>query len=348
MRVRSKKTKPALAFPVLLILLVVLAVAVIFLILRNTPGDAEVEKAESGTANELPYSFRAEDGSGKLSDFQVATAVAFTDEHVSSEPYVAVEGFHLKENARGLLFDLETNRPVFAEGIYDRLYPASLVKIMTGLLVIEQADLGTEVTMTESDLDLETDAQVSDLAVGDRLTVEKLLNILLVYSANDAALALARTVAGSQEAFVEMMNARAKELGMTGTHFSNPHGLHDENTYTTPYDVYLMLQAAYENEKFREISSRASYLVEAVSAEGEAISYLLYSTDQFLTGIHSLPGGISIQASKTGTTLEAGSCLALAVQDDYGKSYIALLMKEASHDDLYEEMHALLGLVNNS
>ena len=106
-------------------------------------------------------------------------------------------------------------------------------------------------------------AQSSGLQVGDTLTCDQLLHIMLVYSGNDAALALARTVSGSVSAFVDIMNKEAQRIGMTGTSYVNPTGLHDDNHYTTPYDIYLIMNTIQnEYPELNEISQQSQYIVE--------------------------------------------------------------------------------------
>ena len=290
-----------------------------------------------------PFSFRVEDGTGKLSDFALESAEPFTADLVVSEPNVRMGDFSLTGwNTRGLLFNLESREPMYASGIYDRIYPASITKVMTAILVLEWGELGAEVTMEEQDFALETAAQKTGLKAGDTLTVEQLLHCLLVYSGNDAAMALARTVSGTVERFVEQMNTKAHALGMTGTHFVNPHGLHDEEHYTTLYDIYLMMQEAGRYEEFSTISRRDMSLIEAKTESGDTRTLALYATDLYLAGTVALPGGLTILASKTGSTSSAGYCLSLIVQDRYGIPYVAVVTGAPSQDELYTNMTAML------
>jgi len=293
-----------------------------------------------------PYQIDHENDTSRLSAFALQSLTGTGTDLVASEAEEGSDKLSLSEGTeRALLFNLDDKSAVFAHGIYDRVYPASLTKIMTALVCLENASMSATVTMQDSDFDLDTDAQQSQLDSGDTLTMEDLMKLLLVYSANEAAMAIARTVAGSTEAFVAKMNEKAAELGMTGTHFVNPTGLHDDDHYTTPYDIYLMMNAAYQHPEFAQMASIDSLEVSVTGTEGES-TFTEESTDEYLTGIYSLPQNITIMASKTGTTDEAGSCLALIVQNGYGVSYCAIVTGASDKDTLYGDMSSLLSLVN--
>lgn len=145
-------------------------------------------------------------------------------------------------------------------------YPASLVKIMTGLIVAEQGNLDDKVTVTQEVLDLLPYGSLSvDLLAGEILTLEDLLYCILVESANDASLVAAAHVCGSVDSFVERMNAYAAELGCTNTNFTNVHGIHDEFQLTTARDMARILSVAAENETFMAAFSTVNYTVPATN-----------------------------------------------------------------------------------
>ena len=297
------------------------------------------------------YNLSAQNGAEELSPFTLQSTSNYTESEgiVCSESEVGSGSLSLTEDdERALLFNLEDHTSLYAKGIYDKIYPASLTKIMTALVTFESGtDLTQLVTMTDADFQLGEDAQSSQLEVGDKVALEDLLNLLLVYSANDAAMAIARTVGGSVDKFVEMMNSEAQKLGMTGTHFVNPSGLHDENHYTTPYDIYLMLNRVYQDyPDFSKIASQSQYQTSVTGTEGES-TFLSTTTDEYLDGTYSLPSNVQILASKTGTTDEAGSCLALVVQNGYGVPFIAIVTGADTKDTLYNDMSKLLSLTNS-
>jgi serine-type D-Ala-D-Ala carboxypeptidase (penicillin-binding protein 5/6) len=136
-------------------------------------------------------------------------------------------------------------------------YPASSTKILTALLVIEAGDLDKMVTIDLSDTKVEPSNL--ELKSGEQYTRRQLLYGLLLKSANDVAMALARDNAGSVEAFAEKMDRRAQELGATSSHFANPHGLHEPNHYTTAHDLALIARVAMEQPFFRHLVSTIYY-----------------------------------------------------------------------------------------
>lgn len=192
-------------------------------------------------------------------------------------------------------------------------YPASTTKIMCALVVLEHADLSDQVTVEEGDLDaLTPDSSVAGFKPGEVLTVEQLLYGLLLPSGNDAAYILARAVGGSTEAFVQMMNDRAAELGCTGTHFVNPCGLHDPDHYTTARDLIKMTEAAMENEEFARIVATPSFDLPATNVQP---ARTLYNTNLLINGNSSLYYEPA-RGVKTGNTDEAGRCLVGAAEQD--------------------------------
>lgn len=294
-----------------------------------------------------PFSLDEALGQSDLSVFSLQSLEGKASDLVTSDSEVGSDLVTLQaDTERALLFNLDDKSAVYAHGIYDKIYPASLTKIMTALVCLDSVSMGMNVTMQEQDFEMDADAQESQLDAGDSLTMGDLLKLMLVYSANDAALAIARTVSGSTDAFVQKMNDKASELGMTGTHFVNPTGLHDDNHYTTPYDIYLMMNAANQYPEFSEYASAASMQVSVTGTQGTS-SFTEDSTDEYLTGIYTLPQNVTIIASKTGTTDEAGSCLSLIVQNEYGVNYCAVVTGALDKDGLYGDMTQLLSLINS-
>ena len=153
-----------------------------------------------------------------------------------------------------ILVDGDNGEVLYEHNGYERIYPASITKIMTSLVVLEAIDAGElalddRITASQQATTLPPDSSNANppIQAGEILTVEQLLYCDLLPSANEACNILAEAVAGSNEAFVERMNAKARELGMENTHFTNPHGLHDPDHYTTAYEIYIMAQAAMEH-----------------------------------------------------------------------------------------------------
>nr|WP_294530025.1 serine hydrolase [uncultured Blautia sp.] len=270
----------------------------------------------------------------------------FAKDLVVSAQDTPLDGVELEADQKGLLFDLTNNKVLFAKGAYERVYPASITKIMTAMLALKYGNMDETVTITQENVTLEDGSQVCGFGAGDKVTMGQLVRCLLVYSGNDAASAIAEHIGGTTENFVDMMNSYAAQLGCTGTHFSNPHGLQDENHYTTPYDIYLMLKGALNYPSFTEITQLPSYTVEYTKADGSTMSTVLEATDHYLTGEVATPKDVKILGGKTGTTSLAGNCLALLCQNAYGQPYIAIIMGASSKELLYQEMTSLLQHIN--
>lgn len=140
------------------------------------------------------------------------------------------------------LFDVDRKKVDFSYQMFDKIYPASTTKIMTALVALENADLSDVVTVSQNaDMNsFAADEATCGIKAGDKITLSDLLYGLLLHSGNDNATAIAEYVGGSMDGFAEMMNKEAAKLMATGTHFVNSNGLHNDNHYTTAYDLYLM------------------------------------------------------------------------------------------------------------
>lgn len=165
-----------------------------------------------------------------------------------------------------IVYETNSKTLMYAFNADEQVSPASLVKILTALIVVEHSELSDAVTVTEAVLDTVADDAVSaDLLSGEVLTVEDLLYCMMVGSANDAAAVLAEHTYGSQSAFVEEMNRYAAELGCNQTNFTNVHGLHDEMQYSTARDMARILAKAMENETFSQVFGAKYYTVPATN-----------------------------------------------------------------------------------
>lgn len=252
----------------------------------------------------------------------------------------------LNGSEKGALFNVEKKQVMFGEQMFEKVYPASITKIMTAILAVKYGNMDDTVTITEEDITLEEGSQMVGFAAGDTVTMDELFHGLLVYSGNDCAMAIARHIGGTVEQFVEMMNNEARSLGATGTHFISPHGLHDENHYTTVYDIYLMLNEALTYPYFVETMQLGNYTISYQRGE-ETLTTRLDATDHYLTGEESAPNGVTVLGGKTGTTSAAGSCLAILSQNRYGEPYISIVMKALNKIYLYQDMNTLLAQINS-
>jgi D-alanyl-D-alanine carboxypeptidase len=275
------------------------------------------------------------------------TASGFAADLCVSSGVQELEGVALTAaSEKALLFNLDTNTSLYAQGIYDKAYPASITKIMTALMALKYGDMSDEVTITAEDVNLEEGSQVSGMIPGDTVTMDSLFHALMVHSDNDAAMAIAEHIGGTVDNFVAMMNEEARNLGMTGTHFMNPHGLHDENHYTTAYDIYLMLNTAYKYQEFYDVMQMKAYNLTVNRADGTQTTLRLDSTDKYLTGEKEAPANVTVIGGKTGTTSSAGACLAIISQNAYGQPFISVVLNAQNKGILYKDMNLLLEQIN--
>lgn len=245
------------------------------------------------------------------------------------------------------LFDINNSNIIYAKNLHERLYPASLTKVLTFIVAMENADPDDVITVTEGAMIDEYGASLCGLEVGDTLTMNQALHALLIASANDAASAIAIHVAGSVEQFCVMMNEKARMLGATNSHFVNPHGLSDDNHYTTAYDLYLIFNEAIQWEMFKEIVHMASYETIYQDSAGEEKEMSFGSTNLFLRGDVNAPNKVTIIGGKSGTTNAAGNCLILLSKDTSGNSYISVILRAKERAVLYEEMVDMLEEIYN-
>ena len=243
-----------------------------------------------------------------------------------------------------LLMNQDDGRVLMEKNADTRMNPASTTKIMTALLAIENANLDDQVTISgNADASsFSADAQVCGLAKGEVWTLRDLLGALLLYSGNDAATAIAEYVGGSEEAFVNMMNRRAQELMANGTHFMNPHGLHDDNHYTTAYDLYLIFNECIKHEDFVNIIQSEAYTAYYTDVDGNSQEALFTPTNLYAQGEVDVPENVTIVGGKTGTTDEAGYCLILMEKDSSDNPYISIVMGASEKPVLYEDMTSLI------
>lgn len=157
------------------------------------------------------------------------------------------------ESASAVVMDLDTGVFLYSKQAKEKRYPASITKIMTTLLLIENCDLDEKITFSEIVYDLEEGSSHLGIIPGEEMTLRECAYGIMLASANDISNGVAEYMAGSLSGFADMMNEKAAELGCINTHFSNPHGLFSEDHYTCAYDMALIARAAYENPVFREI-----------------------------------------------------------------------------------------------
>ena len=240
------------------------------------------------------------------------------------------------------LFLTEKKEAAYKKNIYERFYPASTTKILTAYIAIKEGNLDDVVTVSANAVNQASDSSVCDLKEGDQITLHDLLYGLIMRSGNDAAVAIAEHISGSSEEFAVLMNAYAKELGATGSHFVNPNGLHNEDHYTTIYDMYLFMNAAVKEDIFTEILKTAHYTVNYKDAAGADVSQDWETTNQYLTGAKEIPEGVTVIGGKTGTTGEAKYCLVQYNENTSNEPVISIVFKADCRDNMYLLMSEML------
>ena len=244
------------------------------------------------------------------------------------------------------LFCVTTGETRYAKNVYEKINPASLTKIMTALVAIENGDLTKTITASANVNIQEKGAQKLGINEGDRMTLDQALHIMLIYSANDVAVMIAENIAGSVDRFAQLMNERAGSLGATGCHFVNPHGLTDREHYVTAYDLYLIFNEAMSYKEFRDIIDTPQYISSYRTADGTEVAVDIRNTNAYLSGEMEIPEGVTVIGGKTGTTAAAGHCLIMLSSDSAGNEYVSLVMKEPETRTLYTDMTRILRLIN--
>ena len=230
----------------------------------------------------------------------------------------------------------------YQKNIYEKMYPASTTKILTAYLAITQANLDDIVTISEHAADQASDSSVCGMRAGDRIKLSDLLYGLMLKSGNDAAVAIAEHISGSEEAFAELMNKTARSFGATNSHFVNANGLHDEDHYTCVYDLYLIFAHAIEEDFFMQLIQTTSYTVYYTDASGAQASQTWTNTNKYLNGEVTQPDGITVLGGKTGTTNAAGYCLVLLSNNDKKEPVISVILKSDGRSNLYYVMNQVL------
>ena len=228
-------------------------------------------------------------------------------------------------SSSAVLVDVQSGTVLAEKGMDEKIYPASMTKVMTLLVAAENLpDLDATFTMTQAIIDplYLAGASMAGYVNGETVTMRDLLYGAVVPSGAEATEALAQAVAGSEEAFVAMMNEKAAALGLTNTHFMNTSGLHDENHYSTVREIALILQAALENETCTEILSAENYRASETEQHPDGLAM----TNKFLYRVHHeyALNGAEITAAKTGYTAEAMNCGASAGKTPDGRSVICV------------------------
>lgn len=242
------------------------------------------------------------------------------------------------DSGAAILVETSTDRVLYEKNAYTKMYPASTTKIMTAILAIENCELTDTATVSQNALQSIPAGYVTcNLQLGEELSVEELLYALMVLSANDAAVVLAEHIAGSVESFSNMMNSKAVEIGCTNTHFVNPNGIHNDNHYSTAYDLYLMGKYGMQHETFRTLVSETAHTLPATNnypykdRTFTTTNELIKKNNNDRADNYYYKYAIGI---KTGYTSQAKNCLVAAATRDNLEFISVVLHAETNSDGL--------------
>lgn len=233
---------------------------------------------------------------------------------------------------------------LLGQTLYERnsdtqLYPASLTKVLTAIVIMEHCNLEDSVTVNQTALDsVEYGYTVINLKAGEVFTVEELLNVLMISSANDAALVLAEHVSGSVENFVKLMNETATKIGCTNSNFVNPNGVHHENHYSTAKDLVKIANYSLQFDKLKELYTTRYYKLRATDLYPKEDRICATTNELLLSGsdnYYKYAKGL-----KTGFTTPAGHCLIGYAYKD-GLELISVLLNGSTSDNRYLETRNL-------
>lgn len=245
-----------------------------------------------------------------------------------------------------ILIDSTSGKILYEKNAYNKMYPASTTKIMTAILVLENCNLNDIVTISENAVSLTSVPETytrANLKSGEKVSVEDLLNVLLIPSANDAAIALAEHVSGSVDEFSKLMNLKAKEIGCINTNFVNPNGVHNTNQFTTAYDMSLIGKYAMQNDVFKKIVTKTSCNLPITNVYDKD-DRKFKNTNELLTSdnyYYEYTTGI-----KTGYTDSAKNCIVASCKKDDYEFIVVVLGANKMTSDENDRAHDCITLFN--
>ncbi len=242
------------------------------------------------------------------------------------------------ESASAVVMDMESGTFLYSKQATEKQYPASITKIMTTLLLIENCNLDDTITFSSIVYDLEEGSSHVGIQPGEEMTLRDCAYAIMLASANDAANGVAEYIGGSISGFADLMNEKAAELGCVNTHFSNPHGLYSDDHYTCAYDMALIAQAAYANPTFREIVSTKEYTIPETNLTDEERSFVNHHQMLSSSSEHYrewCTGG------KTGYTSQCLNTLVTYGEKD-GMKLVSVVLRVNGSDKAYEESTEIL------
>lgn len=281
-------------------------------------------------------------------DHQVTQSTFFAQDIAVVTENENIGGDELLTSGAILLINVTDNETIYADHVFDKMYPASLTKLLTALVVLQQGELTDTVAISNNAVKIaDVGARVCGYEEGDIITLDALLYSLIISSGNDAAIAVAEHLGGSVEGFITMMNQEAQRIGAIHSNFVNPHGLHDDNQYTTAYDIYLVMNELLKHDKFREIISSNSYTVEYVNKNGNPLTMNLSSTNTNWNDESEVPAKLHILGGLSGTTSKAGRCQVILSKNNKEQEFISIILKATDDETMNSQAFHLLSLTNS-
>lgn len=245
-----------------------------------------------------------------------------------------------------IVMDAATGQILYEKNAYDKKYPASITKILTTILALDNnANFNDTITMSENAIwGIERDSTNIGLDVGEKVTVEDCIYATMVKSANECAYAIAEYVAGDLESFAKLMNEKAKEIGCEHTNFVTPNGLHDDNHYTTAYDMALITKYALQNDTFRQIAGTLSYTVPPTNLSEESVE--VWNGNKMINTSTSYYYEFC-EGGKTGYTTKANNTLVTFAKKD-GLELICVILDCDGAQYAYTDSRALYNYCYNN
>lgn len=296
-----------------------------------------------------PYTEDINVHNGALNDFELNKAEGFASNlGVIDKDAPEYDKSYEIYSPIALLIDNTTGEVLVQKNAHDRAYPASITKVLTSMLAIKYGKTGTKRQVGNEIYFNEENVVTCAYRVGDDITFDIALHGALVRSGNDAAAFLATFVNESQEEFVQLMNEEAHKLGATNSNFVNPHGLNNEDHYTTAYDLYLIYKEALKYDYFRSAIAKYTYKNEfqrTTSYNTYRIPCEYNTTNPFFTGSATAPDHVRVLGGKSGYTEVAKRCYILHAEADNGHEYICVVLKADTSDLLAKDLMYLLNCI---
>jgi len=240
----------------------------------------------------------------------------------------------------GAVIDCIDGKILYSKNMDEKLYPASMTKVLTAILVVENCEMQDEVTISKTAINsVQSGYLTANIKEGEILTIEQLLNLLLISSYNDVANALAEHVGGSTEEFAQMMNKKAEEIGCTNSNFVNSNGAHDVNHYSTAHDMALIGKYAMQYDEIKNIVNKIYYELGSTNKYSETDRLYQTTNEMLLTGssnYYKYAKGI-----KTGFTTPAGYCV-MIYSEKNDMPLVSVVLKSTTSDSRYDDTRKIL------